>query len=74
MFVLQNTPPRVLEIAGLTFTPLEIDAGFAKLDLTLNVKVAADGYAVAWEYNSDLFEEATIARMLGNALGGARKP
>jgi amino acid adenylation domain-containing protein/non-ribosomal peptide synthase protein (TIGR01720 family) len=66
MFVLQNTPPRVLEIAGLTFTPLEIDAGFAKLDLTLNVRLTADGYVAAWEYNSDLFEEATIKRLLGH--------
>jgi amino acid adenylation domain-containing protein/non-ribosomal peptide synthase protein (TIGR01720 family) len=66
MFVLQNTPPRQLEVAGLKFMPLDIDAGFAKLDLTLNVRLTSDGYAAAWEYNTDLFDEATIRRMMGH--------
>ena len=64
MFVLQNTPPRALEIEGLKFAPLSIDAGFAKLDLTLNVLASDDGYATFWEYNTDLFDEATVSRML----------
>jgi amino acid adenylation domain-containing protein/non-ribosomal peptide synthase protein (TIGR01720 family) len=64
MFVLQNTPPAVLEIAGLTFAPLEVDAGFAKLDLTLDVTATAGGYLASWEYNTSLFDEATVRRMV----------
>ncbi|HEX4448636.1 MAG TPA: amino acid adenylation domain-containing protein, partial [Polyangiaceae bacterium] len=64
MFVLQNTPPAALEMAGLTFAPLEVDAGFAKLDLTLNVTASPGGYLASWEYNVDLFDEATVRRMI----------
>jgi len=64
MFVLQNTPPRALEMSGVELTPLELDAGFAKLDLTLEVAPTTDGYATAWQYNTDLFDEPTIERLM----------
>ena len=66
MFVFQNTPARALEIPSISFAPFDVDAGFAKLDLSLNVATNASGYVCAWEYNTDLFDEATILRLLGH--------
>ncbi|HKY37862.1 MAG TPA: amino acid adenylation domain-containing protein [Polyangiaceae bacterium] len=64
MFVLQNTPPRMLELGGLELSALDVDAGFAKLDLTLNVLSTNDVYSMAWEYNADLFDESSVLRMM----------
>ena len=66
MFVLQNTPATALEMQGLSFAPLQVDAGFSKLDLTLDVRPASDGYVTCWEYNTELFDEATIERLSGH--------
>lgn len=35
----------------------------AKYDLSLNITESAEGLLLSWEYNTDLFEAATIARM-----------
>ncbi|MEH2123776.1 amino acid adenylation domain-containing protein [Nostoc sp.] len=63
MFVLQNTPPGKLELPGLTLTPLEIENPTAKYDLTLLMTETEQGLTASLEYNSDLFEQATITRM-----------
>ncbi|MEM7129528.1 MAG: amino acid adenylation domain-containing protein [Chloroflexota bacterium] len=39
------------------------DYTIAKFDLTLGVAETTDGLACSWEYNTDLFESATIERM-----------
>jgi amino acid adenylation domain-containing protein/non-ribosomal peptide synthase protein (TIGR01720 family) len=65
MFVLQNTPVEKLEVAGLTWTPLEIDSGTAKFDLTLTLEETEQGLEGVFEYSTDLFEAATIHRMAG---------
>lgn len=66
MFVLQNTPAPGRQLAGLTMTPMELDTGTAKFDLTLAVEEGAGSLTAAMEYNSDLFDGATVARMLGH--------
>jgi amino acid adenylation domain-containing protein len=66
MFALQNAPMPALELSGLTLRPLEIDTGVAKFDLTLNLEEGADGLHGWFEYNTDLFDAATIARMAGH--------
>jgi len=63
MFVLQNAPRQPLTFPGLTLTPLEMDNGTAKFDLTLSI-VEGKGLRAAFEYNTDLFDKATIVRML----------
>jgi amino acid adenylation domain-containing protein len=65
-FVLQNTPIESLEMLGLTLTPLEIESTTAKYDLTLSIEETARGLTCDWEYNSDLFDRTTIARMASN--------
>ncbi|MBU6399797.1 MAG: amino acid adenylation domain-containing protein, partial [Verrucomicrobia bacterium] len=66
MFVLQNMPLRPLELPGLKLTPQPIDSGTAKFDLTLWLTETPDGLAGAVEYNTDLFEAATIERLTGH--------
>ena len=66
LFIYQNTPRARLELTGLTVSPLEIDPGTAKLDLTLELTEAADGLRGWIEYSTDLFDPPTIARMAGH--------
>jgi len=64
MFVLQNTPRRAQELPGLRFSPIEAHSGTAKFDLTLFMLEEGGRLAGAMEYNTDLFDAATIHRML----------
>ncbi|MBI2998772.1 MAG: non-ribosomal peptide synthetase, partial [Deltaproteobacteria bacterium] len=66
MFILQNTPLEALELPGLTVSPLNVSSDTAKFDLTLSIEQAAGSLATSLEYNTDLFDEATISRMLGH--------
>jgi amino acid adenylation domain-containing protein/non-ribosomal peptide synthase protein (TIGR01720 family) len=66
MFVLQNAPARTLTLPSLALRPLEADSGTAKFDLTLMLEETTDGLKGTWEYNADLFEAATINRMIGH--------
>jgi amino acid adenylation domain-containing protein len=64
MLVLQNTPKAMIELPGLELTTLPLDGLIAKFDLTLFVAEDEDGLELLFEYNTDLFEGATIDRML----------
>ncbi|BAY60048.1 amino acid adenylation domain-containing protein [Calothrix brevissima NIES-22] len=66
MFALQNAPMPALEFSGLQLTPLEIDNGTAKFDLTLDLAETPDGIKGWLEYNTDLFDAETIQRMAGH--------
>lgn len=62
-FRVQNAAPAKLELAGLETESLDlVDNNTAKFDLALELPSSAQsrGY---FEYNTDLFERATIARM-----------
>ena len=48
---------------------MDVDSGpksFANFDLFLNIRESAKGLSLDCDYNSELFEEATIARWLGH--------
>jgi amino acid adenylation domain-containing protein len=60
MFVLQNQPMPKVEKPGLVIQPIEIHNGTCKFDLLLNIYEDQVGI----EYNTELFSENTIARML----------
>ncbi|MEJ6486183.1 amino acid adenylation domain-containing protein [Nostoc punctiforme UO1] len=66
MFALQNAPMPALEFSGLQLTPLEIDHGTAKFDLTLDLEETPYGIKGWLEYNTDLFDPETIQRMAGH--------
>ncbi len=63
MLALHNTPPQALELAGLEPGPLRIERRTAKFDISLDVVEVAHGLRMQFEYNTDLFDPATIARM-----------
>src|SRR3990172_5937896 len=65
-FVLQNAGRQALELLGLTLNPLEVGSGTAKFDLTLSMVEGAEGLRGTLEYNTDLFDAATVTRMLGH--------
>jgi amino acid adenylation domain-containing protein len=64
MFVLQNAPMSALELPDLTLSSLEMESSTAKFDLTLSIEDTEQGLVGSLEYNTDLFDAATISRML----------
>jgi hypothetical protein len=66
MFVLQNAPSTALTFEGLSASPVGIGGETAKFDLTLSMGESADGLRGSLQYSTDLFDDATIARMSGH--------
>ena len=62
-FALQNIPEVSLEIEGLRVSTIAPDLHTAKLDLMLVLYEHEGTIQGTWEYNTDLFESATLARM-----------
>jgi amino acid adenylation domain-containing protein len=63
MLDLQNEPMHDLELQGLHLTPLPFDSLMAKFDLVLTVGETDGRLSGQLEYNTDLFDAATIRRM-----------
>jgi len=66
MFALQNAPLEALALPGLHLELSEIESNTARFDLTLSLVDTEQGLLGRLEYNSDLFDPATIDRMLGH--------
>ncbi|HVG19909.1 MAG TPA: amino acid adenylation domain-containing protein [Blastocatellia bacterium] len=67
MIDLQDAPLPALEIPGLSVSTMEVGAMTTKyIDLVLHVVDSAEGLVTSLEYSTDLFEAATINRMLGH--------
>ena len=66
MLALQNTPASRLELPGLTLAAEATNTAIAKFDLTLNVVEGDDRLLASFEYNTDLFDAATVQRMAGD--------
>ena len=64
VFALQNVPHQQIELPGLSLSPEASDNQTAKYDLTLRMYQTDSGLSASVEYNSDLFERATMARLL----------
>jgi Condensation domain/AMP-binding enzyme/TubC N-terminal docking domain len=66
MLVLQNTPRRPFVPPGIRLESIEIDNQTAQFDLSLYLR-ERDGKLIGFfEYSTDLFDPATIARMAGH--------
>ncbi|WP_232463571.1 non-ribosomal peptide synthetase [Tumebacillus avium] len=64
MFSFENFDQSVMTMPGLTVQPLDFDLDTAKFDLTLFMGESESGKLYArLEYNTDLFDLATIERM-----------
>jgi len=65
-----------LRAPGLTSTPMPVDTGTAKFDLTLALEPTDEGLHASLEYRTELFEAATVARLAGHLetlLGAAAR-
>ncbi|HKV09547.1 MAG TPA: condensation domain-containing protein, partial [Thermoanaerobaculia bacterium] len=79
MLVQQNAPVgSAVEIPGLTFLPRPAESGTARFDLHLALTGTPSGLLANLEYNRDLFDPATMDRLLGHlrrlAEGAVRDP
>ncbi|MCE6997401.1 amino acid adenylation domain-containing protein [Saccharothrix sp. S26] len=76
--IFTNTPPMDIELAGLEVAPLVPDPKVAKFDLTVAADPQGDTLALGVEYNTDLFDESTIAeftdRLIALLLAAAEHP
>jgi natural product biosynthesis luciferase-like monooxygenase protein len=63
MFALQNLPQQELELPGLKLRAVEAESAVSKFDLTFYVNQAGEALEGVIEYNTGLFEQATVERM-----------
>jgi len=69
LFSMQNVPLEKNEMEGITWKPVEVDAGVARFDLTLEVwELPDEGMRFYAEYSTDLFESASIHRLMAHYL------
>jgi amino acid adenylation domain-containing protein len=68
LFVLQHAPREGLALPGLGLAPLPVDPGTAKFDLSLALTAAEGGFAGSWEFDRDLFDRTTLARLGGQLV------
>ena len=80
VFGFENAPMEALELPGLTVSSLNIDFKTTRFDLEFHLWQASEGFRSLWGerwehgegirgvvvYNTDLFDEATITRMMGH--------
>ena len=72
MLVLQNARFEPIELPGLTFEPVQVAFDQARFELSLDLTQTAQGLHGILEFNSDLFDRTTAARLAaqwGNLLG-----
>ena len=64
LFAVQNMPKSFLTLPGLELQDFRLNRKTSKFDLSLFISESSNSLTVAFEYNTDLFAESTIARML----------
>jgi len=63
MLVLENIAMPALELAGLSITPVHIASKNTQFDLTLIITEGSDGINCVFEYNTELFDQATVLHL-----------
>ena len=63
VFHLQNAVTETLNLSGLSMSQLEVKTQTAKFDLLLTIAESEEGLAGSLNYNTDLFDAATVQRM-----------
>ncbi len=66
MFQLRNNPMPPLDLPGLTLSLLEVETNTTQFDLSLDLEEVGERLQASVEYSTDLFDRATITRMLGH--------
>ena len=57
-----------LPLDGVESSPVDVETGTAKVDLTVWFARTGSGLRAAIEYSTDLFDTATVRRLIGNFL------
>ncbi len=63
MFILQNFPITRAEMPGLTLETMELEFSSARFDLTVEIFPMDGSLDIYFDYNSDLYDDATMARV-----------
>ncbi|HEY0607868.1 MAG TPA: amino acid adenylation domain-containing protein, partial [Herpetosiphonaceae bacterium] len=63
LFVMQTTTLDTLTLPGLEIQRMQLNSGTSKFDLTLGLEETEQSIAGVIEYNTDLFDAETIARL-----------
>ncbi len=66
VFALQNAPVEGIALPGLHISSVASESATSKFDLTVVMGETRDGLVCSFEYDVDLFDGATIERMLGH--------
>ncbi len=66
VFTMQNTIEQSRSLGRIALSPFGVDLGATKFDITLLTTESEDGLALHIQYRSDLFDKATIQRLLGH--------
>ncbi len=78
LFAVQNAPTAAFNLPGLTLNRLDIEPGTTRFDLELHIWERPEGLRCQLMYSTDLFEAASMARLLGHfqqlLLGIVAKP
>lgn len=65
-YTLQSVASDRVELSGLTARPLKVENETAQFDLVVNGIDSKSGLVGVFEYSTDLFDAATVARMADN--------
>ena len=67
VFFMQHAPDQgALELPGLVIEPIAVDRSIAKMDLLLSVIQSPQALEIGLEYNTDLFDEDRVERLLSH--------
>ncbi|MBD1825980.1 non-ribosomal peptide synthetase [Microcoleus vaginatus GB1-A2] len=66
MFQLRNNPMPPLDLPGLTLSMLDLETNTTQFDLSLDLEEVGERLQASVQYSTDLFDRATITRMLGH--------
>jgi aspartate racemase len=66
MFIVQNMPAEELQLPGLTLSSFAIERITVRFDIEIHLWEKPEGLSGRVVYNTDLFDDATIARLMGH--------
>jgi amino acid adenylation domain-containing protein len=66
MFDLQNAPAEDLDLPGLSLSLLDRTGTTSQFDLSLTMAEVEAGFSGSFQFNTDLFDPATIERLAGH--------
>jgi len=64
MFALEDTLIQEVALPGLRISPIELETRSTQFDLMVAMRPSPEGLPISFQYNTDLFEEATMERMM----------